>query len=487
VKKKLSYSLYDGSDDQLGILALGPGEERRYRLAWTQVLAPSESLEGDRAKALARDRESKLQVIAGSHVEHQIASAPRLKGKELERAIHGIVAREQGDAQQKWAVTAQVLPDNGTSETLDVSVLYAPQERVDEHLARAAGAGVQVGAVLPSYAVLDRFFRDHRSSDEEITAWSLVYLGENERFLVIGSVDNIVMTRPLPEYLYDDANADEYVARLTTEVERSHFFAQQTAGHVQVKDVFVCGPSGCADLLVERLNSESSLAARRWDVAEFFEWGDEQPDFDLIIPLMAAAVAGQVRESLLPPDPNQALSRRLLRSGMSVTVGLFLLLVPLLLAGSFWTTKVQDRYLDEATTRLAAATTRVEQATATYRVHQTLQAREDKIGTLVAGQPDFAALLMELAEATPGAVLFNDLRILERRDKQYVLYLSGESIATTVVGAQTAFLQFMAAVTACERLEPLGEPTQLHIKELDDAGDDKITVVFSLDCLIKRG
>jgi len=120
-------------------------------------------------------------------------------------------------------------------------------------------------------------------------------------------------------------------------------------------------------------------------------------------------------------------------------------------------------------------------------VHQTLLVREEKIHMLAAGQPDFAALLMELAGATPNVVLFKDLRIVERPDSQYVLHLSAESIAPTGVAAQTAFLQFMAAISGSDHLTPLGEPTQLHIKELDESGADRIKVVFSLDCLVKRG
>ena len=154
---------------------------------------------------------------------------PRLKRREMERAVQGWVARQEGGTPDDWSISWRTHElASGNADAHQVAMAYARTADLDGELSAATGRGLQPTLMLPPSLIIDQFFRQAAPECQSQSVWNLVFVGGSGNSLIVANQDGLLLTRPLPGRVAgDDA---EYLDRLATEVDRSVFFARQTAG-----------------------------------------------------------------------------------------------------------------------------------------------------------------------------------------------------------------------------------------------------------------
>jgi hypothetical protein len=329
--------------------------------------------------------------------------------------------------------------------------------------------------------VLDQFFRLAGPDREDARVWNLVFLGRQRSFLCVANENGLLLARPLPEDLSDGADPDEYLGRLTTEIERSVFFARQSEGSPRVDRIVICGDRDRGQRLVERLQDDDTHAAEFWDLTGAVDPGDHDVDVDDQILLAMAALASAGATVNVAPAASRSLIGRVggRRLGLAVATAA-VAVVPLLTVGSVITDRVQETYLADARERLVVATELAEQAAAIYAREQALRARELYLDEYAGGRQDLDGVLLLIAGLTPPEVRYRDLQLTGGRGRVR-LDLTGESTAPTVSEAQQAFMTFHAALGAAPQLRALGEPRELEILEVEEGDTRRKTVRFALN------
>ncbi len=466
----------------MGVSPQGHGRWRIENLEQNQAAAgPSSTLASD----LVKNPERLTMMVPGAEVRTSLISLPKLKKKEMGLAATGWVAREESAAHDEWCVSWREQRDDSKTddkETKKIFLLYAPREDVNQQLALAEQWGGKPHRMLPDYMVLDAMFRRYHQKAKDLAAWNIVFVGEEDHFLCVSTPAGLLLTRPLPANLSDGADADEYYERLATEVDRSIFFARQTEFNPDIQRIIVCGDAELAHGLMEKLKEETTVPAEYWNLGDCFEWEGGHLNSRLILPAMTAALALKKSPFNLLPKQSRSLlgpvaRRRLVLAASTAAVAM----VPILVAGGFVTTEVQDRYLDRARQQLDQARARAEEAAEIYTAQRVLLTKEDHIATFAQNDTDYAGVLLHLANLTPGQIIYRDLRLKEANDGQLVLYLSGESKADTVVEAQQSFLDFQKALKSSGMLVAVGEPRKLVISTKAFKGVPVKKVEFSME------
>lgn len=478
----LGYALRRSGDQSQAVEVEAIGA-RAWRLVGRHLATPGEPWSGDFARGLARASSRTAWIVPEDDVTCSQTPMPRMKKRELVRAVTGWVARQEGGVPDDWTVSWHTFSTSGAGarDGQQVAMAYAHRKDVEGQLAAAAGVGVKPGLMLPPSLVLDQFFRAAVPDSAALNVWNLVFLGGGHNVLSVANRDGLLLTRPLPGNLVG-GDQDEYLDRLATEIDRSVFFARQSAGSLQVDGVYVCGDPELSERLVARLRETSNVSSQHWRVDEIVESdsGALSPDDQLLA--MAAALATRGAQFNLAPasrrGPLGSLARRRLVVGGATAAAA---LVPLLIVGGLVTGRVQEHYLDEAHDRLAAATLRAEEAAAVYQRQRLLDAREERLDRRASDRHDLPGLLRRLADAAPRTVLFRDLQVV-RRGESLILQLTGRSAAQTIAEAQRGFMAFQKAVGDIAALRTVGEPRQLQIGEVDDDGDIDQSVLFTLEC-----
>lgn len=408
---------------------------------------------------------------------------PRLKRREMERAVSGWIARQDGGAPSDWRYSWRELGPHGKVDNGRelVSITYTAKEQIDEQIARIAAFDIEPSLMLPPSLVLDQFFRLAGPDRDELEVWNLVFLSGGDNFLCVSNRDGMLLTRPLPRDLSDGADAEEYLDRLATEVERSVFFARQSVGSPNVDRVLVCGDPALASQLVDKLSGETDVPSCQWMLADAFDLDAPSPEPGEQLLLAAAALAASnVTVNLAPASRRSWLGHIARRRLMIAATTAVVALVPVVVVGGMLTSKIQQRFLAAANERLAEASVRAEEAATIYDRQRLLRAREDYLAEFSTSRRDLEGVLLQLAAVTPSEILYRDLQVVDHDDR-VLLHLTGESTASSVTAAQEAFMTFHAALAANERLRALGEPRQLQIAEEENSGQAHKTVLFSLD------
>ncbi len=484
MNNKIGYSIRYREETMVavGVSSLENGRWRIENLEENQAAAgPSTSL----VKEMVKNPELVTTVVAGAEVRTALVTLPKLKKKQMGLAVAGWVAREESSAPDQWCVSWREWRGASGSENKDrkdIFMLYASRQDVDEQMAFADTWGGKPQRMLPDYMILDGMFRRFHQEAANLPAWNVVFVGKEDHFLSVSTQASLLLTRPLPVDHSDGADAEEYLDRLATEVDRSIFFARQTEYNPDVQRIFVCGDPLLAKGLVERLKETTTVQTEFWDVADCFQWESGTLDSRLILPAMAAALAPYRNPfNLLPDQPRTILGplarRRLLLAASTAAVAI----VPILMVGGLVTSSVQDRYLDRARFQLEEARIRADEAADIYIARRVLLAREEQISSFTENDADYAEVLLHLAGLTPEKIIFQDLRLKENSDGRLVLFLSGESNADTVAEAQQSFLDFQQALKSSKLLMAAGEPRKLIIKAENDKGDEVKSVEFSME------
>lgn len=491
MKSKRGFSVHRQGDAHLAVEV-----RREARGRWTVGhfervavgAAPTSAL----ARALSREPAAVAWLLDDGEARTSVIGLPPLKGRALERAVLGSVVRSDGGAAESWVVGCQLLsqrttgPAGGDGQRLnDVFVVQAARSIVNEHLAVAAGWGVQPGIMLPAHLALDQLYRRFGPEHGEHEAWNLVFIGKSASYLCISTRENVLLTRRLPQDLSQGADPEEYLGRLATEVERSIFFARQTERSPHVERIIVCGDHVMAPRVTERLQQQGLAPSLYWEIESLLVWGSAAPQAD-DLPVVAAAVLAceGVPFNLLGAGTRHAMSAANRRRTVVGVGAVGLAAVPLLLVGGLMTSSIQGQYLGKARGRLQDAQERAARAEAAYQAQRVLMARENRIAEFSAARPDLESVLRRVAALTPPSVVFKSLRVQEGEPGRLRLRIEGESTAPGGTEAQAGFVAFLEALQACDFAAVDGEPRRLHIKPGDGEAQVERTI-FSLDLDLK--
>lgn len=410
---------------------------------------------------------------------------PKLRAKALKRAFLGGLARDEGGKPENWCVTWKQLAKpagRGTQTSFPHILHYAARDVVERDLAVARAWGVDVQRMLPGHLALDLFYRTHGPDHGEHAVWNLVFVGQQQHFLCVATSDAQLMIRNLPANLSGDEDIKEYLSRLATEIERSAFFARQTEHSPEVEKIIVCGDPNFAAPLVDVLGESSSIPAIHWPIEDMFHWGSNEQNADDLVALAGAVLSLQKIPFNLLPDRGQLhLSRGARRKMLIAATTCATAAVPVLLVGGLVTARIQGTYLERAQARLAEAQTKAGQAEKAYEAQRVLLSREDQIRHFARSRPDFESVLLRLAALTPTEITFKDLQIREQEVGRFRLRLHGESRSATGARAQSAFLEFLAALDGSRFLQRQGDPRVMQIKPGMDKTDADKTTVFQID------
>jgi len=449
--------------------------------------APSSGL----GRALAREAGTVAWLLDDTEARTSVMALPPLKGRALERAALGLVARADGGAPETWTVGSQVLGatrrvGGGDGPKLqDVFIVQASRPVVDEHLAEAARWGVRPGLMLPAHLMLDQLYRRHGPECDQHAAWNLVFIGQDASYLCISTRQCVLLTRRLPQDLSNGADPEEYLGRMATEIERSIFFARQTEHSPQVERIIVCGDHEMAPRVVDRLQQQGLAPALYWEIESLFVWGAAVPRPDDLPVVAGALLAGEgLPYNLLTTPMHRAFSAASRRRALIGAGAVGAAAVPLLMVGGLMTARIQGEYLDKAKGRLHEAQARAAQAEEVYRSQRVLMARESRIAQFTAARPDLESVMRQVAFVTPPSVVFKSLRLRENEPGTFVLHIEGESAAASGAEAQAGFVAFLEALRASAFVAVDGEPQRMHIKPGENRAGGERTV-FSLDLRLK--
>jgi Tfp pilus assembly protein PilN len=491
VKSKRGFSVQRQGEARLAVEVRRDGRGRWTVAQFERVpagAAPSSGL----GRALAREGEAVAWLLDDNEARTSVMALPPLKGRALQRAALGLVARADGGGPESWSVGCEVLgatrrvgPAGDGPKLQDVFIVQAARSLVEGQLAEAVRWGVRPGLMLPAHLMLDQLYRRHGPEGGDHAAWNLVFIGRDASYLSISTRQSVLLTRRLPQDLSQGADPEEYLGRMATEIERSILFARQTEHSPQVERIIVCGDHEMAPRIVDRLQQQGLAPSLYWEIESLFVWGSAAPQPDDLPAVAGALLACEGMPcNLLTERAHRALSAATRRRALIGVGAVGAAAVPLLLVGGLMTARVQGEYLDKANVRLREAQSRAAQAEEIYRAQRVLMARENRIAEFTAARPDLESVLRQVAVLTPPTVVFHSLRLQESEPGDFVLRLEGESAATSGVDAQAGFVTFLDALRACEFAVVDGEPRRMHIKpgEIVTGGE---RTVFSLELKLK--
>jgi Tfp pilus assembly protein PilN len=492
VKSKRGFSVQRQGDARLAVEVRRDGRGRWTVAHFERVPAgatPSIGL----GRTLAREGGAVAWLLDDTEARTSVMALPPLKGRALQRAALGLVARADGGGPESWNVGCEVLgptrrigPAGDGPKLQDVFIVQASRPVVDEHLAEATRWGVRPGLMLPAHLMLDQLYRRHGPEGGDHSAWNLVFIGRDTSYLSISTRHSVLLTRRLPQDLSHGADPEEYLGRMATEIERSIFFARQTEHSPQVERIIVCGDHEMAPRVVERLQQQGLAPSLYWEIESLFVWGSAAPQPDDLPVVAGALLASEGMPcNLLTTQAHRALSAASRRRALVGVGAVGAAAVPLLLVGGLMTARIQGEYLDKANGRLREAQSRAAQAEEVYRAQRVLMARENRIAQFTAARPDLESVLRQVAVLTPPSVVFKSMRLKESEPGSFVLHLEGESAAASGADAQGGFVALLEALRACDFAVIDGEPRRMHMKPGESRAGGERTV-FSLDLRLKQ-
>ncbi|MBD3219785.1 hypothetical protein GF314_00960, partial [bacterium] len=259
MSKHTGYGIRRTVDETL-VVGIDPVTDHTWRLSMRRSVAIDEDWPPELARDLGRAAGRCAWLVPEEDVTCTQTPMPRLKRGEMVRAVTGWVARQEGGAPEDWAVSWRAFSTTtGKADSQQVAMVYADREDLEGHVNAAASLGVVPSLMLPASLIVDQFFRAAAPESASLDVWNLVYVGGRTNVLCVANRDGLLLTRPLPGDLTGGADRQEYLERLTTEVDRSIFFARQTAGSPQVDGVFVCGDPVLSEELVASLRESTTV------------------------------------------------------------------------------------------------------------------------------------------------------------------------------------------------------------------------------------
>ncbi|MBN1164262.1 MAG: hypothetical protein JXB45_06765 [Candidatus Krumholzibacteriota bacterium] len=493
MKQRVGYSM-DLNAEKALVLKIRDGREKNsYTVEWIERLSPAAAPSGPVLRELSRPRIRLVQTLTSAQVTLLTARLPDMKTSAMANALQGIVVREKGGSFGDWVIDFKANPEKDGKRHSEyknrVTALYTPQDLVRKLYGAAREWGWEPTGMFPGYLALEQFLRFHQPEMVNADGWSLVYLGEGDRFMCVGNRQSLLFARGLPEDLSQGREEEEYFERLMTEIERSTFFAKQTDDQMVVDRIIICGKPSLADRLAERMTGRFPERITRWKPEDLFYIRQGEESWKYTLCLVAAAVSlWGPQYNLLPPEAKGGRARKIRRYALLAAGVWGVAVVPTILGGGLWTTRVQDKYLrnTEAAHR-AWLNDRAESATTAYIHGHALRDCQGNLDRLVNSHPELDRLLMEVARRTPPGIVFEKLDIVDGSDHRFHLILRGRSMARDGARAQRNFLRLMESLGRCALLEEFKEPSRLEIAGTDDDDRAGSQAAFTLEYMIRGG
>ncbi len=483
MSKERGFSVRIQLDTRIGI-----GLTRTGQTSWLvdelTTAAAEEILPDVFRRQVAAEGGNLTWIVPDDQVRTALFTLPDLKKGELDRGVSGMAARQEKCKPEELVISWRSLgkhAEPGGEPGHEVVSLVMRRENREEHLQLATGLGVKPACMLPGYSVLDQMFRLVGPPVPDGGAWTLVYLDGEHNFLNISSPESLILTRALPVKLAEGQEQTEYLDRLATEIDRSRFFIRQGARNPEISQILVCGDPELAIPMVDHLNEEGSITAVHWAAEHMFSHQGEPVRIEYLIPLLGAALALESTPHNLLDRRRRVMGargkRRLMLAGTAAAVGL----VPMVLAGSMLTARIQETYLMRAGQRLESARIDAQAAAEVYKTSRLISNQELCLDWLEHQRLDGESLLTQLAGITPDKVVFSNLRIWERETGGIGLEIIGDSMGKSAEAAQATYLDFQKALAGMKVLEGFEEPRVLEIDSVRKAGGVTPQTHFTLD------
>jgi hypothetical protein len=448
-----------------------------YRVHWLRTMPVEGITASEPWRELQKQLKQTMLVVPSENATLVQASLPPLKSEEIRVGLLGLVLKLKGGEPEAWQL-AHDRREGGEAGRNVHTGLGLELANLAPYLAPFEVTGARPRQALPGALILDQFLRGQLDGEEEGGAWNLVYVGKEEQQLVIGDAQGPRLMRSLPHDLSQGAEPEEYVERLSTEVERSNFFAQQGEASTRVQRILVCGDPALAEPLVAKLAQTDGLVAEWWRPEQLFAVDEGCASWDVLMPLVAAVVGmGSAGLNIMPVSDDQNPGRRFRRQALGVIAVACLVLLPLLGGGGHSTRRVQRRTMDSQFSQIGEARVLAEEAARNYLRDQSLLARQARIESKDPHRVDLGGLLRDLSSRIPGEAHLTTIELKQDYRGGYHLELHGECIGETAEKAQAEFLRLHRDMGASPTLDAEAEPTQLQIIGGKSGG---ATVTFTL-------
>lgn len=475
IRRAEGYCLAPQADGFLA-LSLGRGEGGGFRVNWLETLPAGRPGSAPHWRELTRANRRLLLLLPNDSCQLLHARLPEMKPELQRLALAGLLQKQRGGALDQWSVDVRRREGARSADGRSV-VTGLALERITLHklLQPLAGGDLHPGLALPQALALDALLRrELRAADAGSGAWNLVFLGREERYLVIGDAAGPLLVRALPADLSGGTDRAEYIERLGTEIERSHFFAQQGEQGTRVQRVLVGGDPELAEPLALRLAKTDGLVAEHWQPELAFKVETATASWEFLPALAGAAAALEgTLYSIMPRRREDGALWRLRRYALTGGATFCLGLLPLVGGSGEVTRRLQARVLEQQTQQLELSRQAAEAAARAYVKQVGLLARQQQLERYTPEETPLGPLLRDIAARLPGPVQLVDLDVTRDETGVYRVILRGESRGRTSEQAQMAFLQFHAALAGTPYLEGGAEPVFLQIDgERDDEGSE---------------
>ncbi|MCB9516586.1 MAG: hypothetical protein R3C71_11830 [Candidatus Krumholzibacteriia bacterium] len=464
-------------------LSLGRGDGNSYRVNWLESMAAGRPGATPHGRELARASRRALLLLPNDSCQLIHARLPEMKPQLLRLAVLGLVRKQRGGSEQQWVVDVMRRSSGKAAGTRPaVTGLALERPSLVSLLEPLAPLDLRPGQALPQALALDVLLRRELAlSDPETGAWNLVFLGREDQYLVIGDTTGPLLVRTLPSDLSGGADRSEYLERLLTEIERSHFFAQQGDHAARVQRVLVCGDPELAEPLVLRLGQSDGPVAELWQPERRFIVDGAAAAWEFLPVLAGAAAALEGAPfNVMPPRRQDGAGWRVRHYLATGGAALALGLLPLLGGGGELTRRVQAGVIDSQSVQLEHGREAAEETARAYLQQLGLLARQQQIDRYSPQRLPLGGLLRDLAARIPGAVQLVDLDLLEDEAGAYSLVLRGECRGESGEAAQNAFLRFHDALADSPYLDGGEEPETLQIDGERDERGVRSRVTFTL-------
>ncbi len=462
IGKHNAYGLLLDGDAFLSACVGRESGEYPYRVHWLGSLPVDAIQASEHWRELSKQLKHALLVLPSENATLVQAQMSGLKNDEIRAGLHGLVQKAKGGNAEAWHVSHE-RRDDGSGQELHTG-LGMEFATMAPFVAPFDSLGLRPRQALPGVLILDQFLRQHLDHEAEPGPWNLIYVGREEQQLVIGDAHGPRILRSLPHDLSDGAEPEEYVERLSTEVERSNFFAQQGDSATRVKRMLVCGDPALAEPLVAQLAQTEGLVTEWWHPERLFAVDEGKASWEVLMPLAAAAVAmGNPKLNIMPVPADQNRGHRIRRQAIGVVAICCLTLLPLLGGGGHSTRRVQRRTMNSQASQIENARILAEEAARDYLRDQSLLARQATMESKDPRRVDLAGLLRDLSTRIPGDAHLTGIDLKQDHLGGYHLELTGECIGESAEQAQAEFLRLHRDMRAAAILDAEPEPARLKI------------------------
>ncbi len=463
MKQRRSYGLWQGEHglSWAEVNFLGDGR-------WELISKGRLEAAGERMPVAAA-RSSITGMVPGSRVQLGQPKLPRLRGREMERALAVWAARESdteiSDLAAAWR--SYEVEGDSTADRNGVLLAHCSRNWMQEFTQPWLTRGAEVEVLLPDYLIFDQVLRAARPDIAEMQAWCFVHLAQEESFVSIATREALLFHRSLPNDASGELNPG-HVERLATEILRSVHRARQSKANLSIDAFFLEGDGGLGELLASKLKESQSASIRSFALEDLLDDSTAELDPGLCM-AVAAAMATNLDlggMNLLPRRRKGILAPKAVKRIGAAAAVLAGVLLPLAVVGGLVSERRSGSRLESMSAAIEELLPVITEAEHTGRLWRITLERERVSAGHDLGAAGLELVLADLALRTPDQIRLETLRVIEREDRR-ILQVSGVSTDEFNEQAQKAFLAFTASLDESGYLQRGDLPSRISIEELD--------------------